>query len=106
MTFRKPLVASVAVAALMLSPIASIAQETTTEAPAAEAAPTEDSATEGVAAAVDELASQNWLKVCDPLPDGQMASSSVRSCCVMILVRKAACWRWLLCRLAFCFRLG
>lgn len=73
MTFRKPLVASVAVAALMLSPIASIAQETTTEAPAAEATPTEDAASEGVAAAVDELASQNWLKVCDPLPDGQKA---------------------------------
>ena len=73
MTFRKPLVASVAVAALMLSPIASTAQETTTEAPAAEAAPAEGSATEDVAAAVDDLASQNWLKVCDPLPDGQKA---------------------------------
>ena len=74
MTFRKPLVASVAVAALMLSPIASIAQETTTEAPAAEeAAPAEGSATADVAAAADNLASQNWLKVCDPLPDGQKA---------------------------------
>ena len=46
MTFRKPLVASVAVAALMLSPIAALAQETTTEAPAAEAAPAEAAPTE------------------------------------------------------------
>lgn len=73
MTFRKPLVASVAVAALMLSPIAALAQETTTEAPAAEAAPAEGTATDEVATAVDGLASQNWLKVCDPLPDGQKA---------------------------------
>ncbi|WP_297112505.1 invasion associated locus B family protein [uncultured Devosia sp.] len=74
MIFRKPLVASVAVAALMLSPIATIAQEATTETPAAEeAAPAEGSATDEVAAAVDSLASQNWLKVCDPLPDGQKA---------------------------------
>ncbi|WP_338723863.1 invasion associated locus B family protein [Devosia sp. XK-2] len=74
MTFRKPLVASVAVAALMLSPMASFAQEATTEQPAAEApAPADGSATQDVAEAVDSLASQNWLKVCDPLPDGQKA---------------------------------
>lgn len=73
MTFRKPLVAGVAVAALMLSPISGFAQDATTqtpaEAPAAEAAPAEGE----VAAAADGLASQNWLKVCDPLPDGQKA---------------------------------
>ncbi len=73
MTFRKPLVAGIAVAALMLSPLSAFAQDATTEAPAAEAAPAEGSATEEVAAAVDNLASQNWLKVCDPLPDGQKA---------------------------------
>lgn len=72
MTFRKPLVAGIAVAALMLSPLSALAQDTTTtEAPAAET--TEGSATDEVAAAVDGLASQNWLKVCDPLPDGQKA---------------------------------
>ena len=76
MTFRKPLVAGIAVAALMLSPLSAFAQDATTETPAAEAteaAPAEGSATEEVAAAVDNLASQNWLKVCDPLPDGQKA---------------------------------
>ncbi|MFC3705758.1 invasion associated locus B family protein [Devosia honganensis] len=68
MNFSKPLVAGIAAAALMLSPLPAFAQDATTEeAPAAEA-PTED-----VAAAVDNLASQNWLKVCDPLPDGQKA---------------------------------
>ena len=75
MTFRKPLVAGIAAAALMLSPLAAFAQDaTTTEAPATETAPADDgSTTEDVAAAVDDLASQNWLKVCDPLPDGQKA---------------------------------
>ncbi len=77
MTFRKPLVAGIAVAALMLSPVSAFAQDATpTEAPAAEAteaAPAEGAATDEVAAAVDGLASQNWLKVCDPLPDGQKA---------------------------------
>ncbi|MCP8882066.1 invasion associated locus B family protein [Devosia sp. XJ19-1] len=77
MTFRKPLVAGIAVAALMLSPLSAFAQDATaTEAPAAEtteAAPAEGAATDEVAAAVDGLASQNWLKVCDPLPDGQKA---------------------------------
>src|SRR5690606_972482 len=63
---RKPLVAGFAVAALMLSPLAAFAQETTpAEAPAAEA-PAAD-------AAAAAPAQQNWLKVCDPLPDGQQA---------------------------------
>jgi Invasion protein B, involved in pathogenesis len=76
MTFRKPLVAGIAVAALMLSPLSAFAQEATTPeapAPATDAAPADAGATGEVAAAVDNLASQNWLKVCDPLPDGQKA---------------------------------
>mgnify|MGYP000943095301 CR=1 FL=1 len=66
MHIRKPLAAGFAVAALMLSPLAALAQETTpAEAPAAEA-PAAD-------AAATTPAQQNWLKVCDPLPDGQQA---------------------------------
>ncbi|HLV82477.1 MAG TPA: invasion associated locus B family protein [Devosia sp.] len=78
MNFRKPLVAGFAVAALMLSPLSAFAQEATpapdataTEAPADAAAPEADAAaatTDGAAAP-----SANWLKVCDPLPDGQKA---------------------------------
>lgn len=71
MNFRKPLVAGFAVAALMLSPLSAFAQDAApaapaTETPAAEAAPAD-------AAAAPADASQNWLKVCDPLPDGQQA---------------------------------
>jgi invasion protein IalB len=80
MNFSKPLVAGITAAALMLSPFSAFAQETTntTETPAAEApadaaAPAEGGAVDEVAAAVDNLASQNWLKVCDPLEDGQKA---------------------------------
>lgn len=72
MNFRKPLVAGFAVAALMLSPLSAFAQETPApEAPAAEA-PAEGAA---VPAAAGAAASpqQNWLKVCDPLPDGKEA---------------------------------
>ncbi|ODT69684.1 MAG: hypothetical protein ABS75_15540 [Pelagibacterium sp. SCN 63-23] len=75
MNFSKPLVAGIAVAALMLSPV--FAQDANTpaapaaETPAAEAPAAE--ATGEVAAAVDNLASQNWLKVCDPLENGQKA---------------------------------
>ena len=84
MKFRKPLVTGFAVAALMLSPLSAFAQETapapespTAEAPAAEA-PADPAAApaEGEAVATGEaggVASQNWLKVCDPLPDGQQA---------------------------------
>ena len=72
MKFRKPLVAGFAVAALMLSPLAAYAQETApAEAPAAEAPAAEAPAAEAPAA--DAAAQQNWLKVCDPLPDGQQA---------------------------------
>ncbi|QQR40682.1 invasion associated locus B family protein [Devosia rhizoryzae] len=79
MNFSKPLVAGFTAAALMLSPLSVFAQETTntTETPAAEtpaaAAPAEGGAVDEVAAAVNNLASQNWLKVCDPLDDGQKA---------------------------------
>ena len=90
MKFRKPLVAGFAVAALMLSPLSAYAQEATppAEAPAAEtpadpaAAPADPAAApaDPAAAPADPAAvaaggaqSQNWLKVCDPLPDGQKA---------------------------------
>ena len=75
MNIRKPLVAGFAVAALMLSPLAAYAQEATpAEAPAAEAPAAETPATDAAAAPADAAAaSQNWLKVCDPLPDGQQA---------------------------------
>jgi invasion protein IalB len=69
MNFRKPLVAGFAVAALMLSPLAVSAQEAPAAAPAAEAAATAAPAATTPAAG----GNQNWLKVCDPLPDGQQA---------------------------------
>lgn len=82
MNFRKPLVAGFAVAALMLSPLSAYAQETPAapaETPAAEApapetpaAPAEGAAAPAAAAGAATPA-QNWLKVCDPLADGQKA---------------------------------
>ncbi|MBD8064826.1 invasion associated locus B family protein [Devosia sp. PTR5] len=70
MTFRKPIVAGFALAALMLSPLATFAQDSQApaDAPAAEA-PASDAA----AAPAAGPASQNWLKVCDPLENGQKA---------------------------------
>jgi len=66
MNIRKPLVAGLAVAALMLSPLSASAQEAApAEAPAAEAP--------AAASSTAAPANQNWLKVCDPLPDGQEA---------------------------------
>lgn len=81
MKFRKPLVAGFAVAALMLSPLSVFAQEATPapEAPAAEAPAAETPAdpaaapAEGAAVPDGAAATANWLKVCDPLPDGQQA---------------------------------
>ena len=74
MNLRKPLVAGFAVAALMLSPLAAYAQEAApAEAPAAEAPAAEAPAAEAPAADAATAAQQNWLKVCDPLPDGQKA---------------------------------
>lgn len=73
MKIRKPLVAGFAVAALMLSPLAAYAQEAApAEAPAAEAPAAEAPAADAAATAAAP-ANQNWLKVCDPLPDGQQA---------------------------------
>jgi invasion protein IalB len=75
MTFKKPLVAGIAAAAFMLTPAVSFAQDAAPAAPAAEApaAATEGGAVAEVGAAVDNMPSQNWLKVCDPLDDGQKA---------------------------------
>jgi invasion protein IalB len=67
MNFRKPLVAGLAVAALMLSPFTAFAQDA---APAAEAPAAAAPAAPVTAAGAPQ---QNWLKVCDPLPDGQQA---------------------------------
>jgi len=66
MNFRKPLVAGLTMAALMLSPLSAFSQEA---APAAEAPAAEGAAPAAAAGAP----AQNWLKVCDPLPDGQEA---------------------------------
>ena len=70
MEFRKPLIAGLTAVALMMSPMsAAFAQDAAApaaDAPAADAAPAAAAATPG-------SASQNWLKVCDPLPDGQKA---------------------------------
>jgi invasion protein IalB len=73
MNFRKPLVAGLAVAALMLSPLSAYAQETPApEAPAEAPAPAAPA--DGAAAAAGAAGpQQNWLKVCDPLPDGKKA---------------------------------
>lgn len=68
MTLRKLLVASLAVAALSLTPVV-YAQDATTPAAPAEgeaAAPAAD-------AAAVPVPGQNWLKVCDPLDNGQKA---------------------------------
>ncbi|MBN9333089.1 invasion associated locus B family protein [Devosia sp.] len=63
MKFRKPLVAGLMAAALLMSPLSVFAQDAA--APAAPAA--------NAAAPAANSPAQNWLKVCDPLPDGQKA---------------------------------
>lgn len=73
MTFRKTLVAGFAVAALVMSPVMAFAQETTPAAPAAPAAEGEATPPADGAAPAAADQNQNWLKVCDPLPDGQKA---------------------------------
>lgn len=73
MKFRKPLVAGLTAAALLMSPLASFAQDA---APAAETPAAETPAAPAAGAAATPAANnpaQNWLKVCDPLPDGQKA---------------------------------
>ncbi|WP_082560914.1 invasion associated locus B family protein [Devosia sp. Root685] len=71
MKFRKPLVAGLTAAALLLSPLSAFAQET--PAPAAEAPAAEAPAAGAAATPAAANPAQNWLKVCDPLPDGQKA---------------------------------
>jgi len=71
MKFRKPLVAGLTAAALLLSPLSAFAQET--PAPAAGAPAAEAPAANAAAAPAAANPAQNWLKVCDPLPDGQKA---------------------------------
>lgn len=74
MNLRKPLVAGIAVAALMLSPLSAYAQEAApAEAPAAEAPAATDAAAPAADATAAPAGNPNWLKVCDPLPDGQQA---------------------------------
>ncbi len=77
MIFRKPFVAGFAVAALMMSPFVAFAQDAAPAAPAApaaegQAAPAADGAAAAAPAAAGDQG-QNWLKVCDPLADGQKA---------------------------------
>lgn len=71
MKFRKPLVAGLTAAALLLSPLSAFAQDAATPAPEAPAA--EAPAAGAAAAPAAANPAQNWLKVCDPLPDGQKA---------------------------------
>ena len=75
MTLKNAIMAGFAVATLTLSFGSAFAQEA--EAPAETAAPaTEEAAAPQEAAATDAAsrpAVQNWLKVCDPLEDGQKA---------------------------------
>ncbi|WP_172122993.1 MULTISPECIES: invasion associated locus B family protein [unclassified Devosia] len=76
MIFRKPLVAGITAAALLLSPLSTFAQETPAPAaPAAEAPATPDAAAPAEAATAPAAGgpTQNWLKVCDPLPNNQKA---------------------------------
>lgn len=76
MKFRKPLVAGLTAAALLLSPISAFAQDAAApapEAPAAEAPAAEAPAADAAATPAAGNPAQNWLKVCDPLPDGQKA---------------------------------
>src|SRR5215217_927658 len=76
MEFRKPLVAGLTAAALLFSPLSAFAQDTTTpapEAPAAETPAADPAAPAADPAAAAGDAAQNWLKVCDPLDDGQKA---------------------------------
>jgi len=85
MSLRNPFIAGFTAVALLLSPMSAFAQETQTPAETPAEAPAETPAqtppAEGGEAAAQAtgapgengLPSQNWLKVCDPLPDGQQA---------------------------------
>ena len=67
MTLKKLVVAGLAVAALMLPNMSALAQDAAPAAPAA-AAPAAPAA---APADANANPGQNWLKVCDPLPDGK-----------------------------------
>jgi invasion protein IalB len=76
MSLRNPFIAGFTAVALLLSPMSAFAQETQTPAETPAEAPAEAppaAAGEAPAGAQAGLPSQNWLKVCDPLPDGQRA---------------------------------
>lgn len=82
MNLKNPLVAGLTAVALLMSPMSAFAQEaeapaeeTATEAPAEEAPAAEGQGAAGSTSAAEAagLPSPNWLKVCDPLPDGQEA---------------------------------
>lgn len=76
MNLRKPLVAGIAVASLLLSSFAVYAQDAAAPAPAAPAAAAPaDGAAAPAAGATPAAATpaQNWLKVCDPIADGKRA---------------------------------
>ncbi|KKB12773.1 hypothetical protein VE25_05345 [Devosia geojensis] len=75
MSLRNPFIAGFTAVALLLSPMSAFAQETQTPAETPAEAPAEapPAAGEAAAGAQAGLPSQNWLKVCDPLPDGQRA---------------------------------
>jgi len=66
MTLKKLVVAGLAVAALMLPNMSVLAQDAAPAAPADGAA-----APAAPAAPANANPGQNWLKVCDPLPDGK-----------------------------------
>lgn len=71
MTLRKFLIAGLATAAFVLPSVPGFAQDATTPAPAA---PTEQPAAPAAdGAAANATPGQNWLKVCDPLENGQKA---------------------------------
>lgn len=72
MNVRKPLVAGLAVASLLLSSLSVYAQDAATPAPAAPAADA-TTAPADAAAAANADPSKNWLKVCDPIADGKKA---------------------------------
>lgn len=65
MKFRKPLVTGLMAAALLMSPLSVFAQDA--------AAPAAQAPAANAAAPAANSPAQNWLKVCDPLPDGQKA---------------------------------
>ena len=73
MTLRKLLVATLAVAALSLTPAAYAQDATTPAAPAEGAAPAAPAEGAPAAPAAAAAPGQNWLKVCDPLDNGQKA---------------------------------